>query len=615
MPPARSDRLEDALHRIFEGGKNTPASWSALTGGETLSAEGDPAATLYLLRAGRLGVFRREANDQPPQFVGVIRPGEPAGEMAMLAGGAHTADIVALRDSEILALPRDAFFEAARTEPDLMVELSRLMIQRARDRRSGGGEPSVFGFVSARPRPIRAFVERIAAAIVADGFTCQVIDETALSSAAEWFSRVEDAHDFVLYVAEMDQPAWAALCARQVDRLFVVGQCLLAPPNRPMPHTGAPDAQRRTDLILLRDARMARPANTAVWLDALAPGRWFQAVEGDAADAARIARVVTGSAGGLVLSGGGARALSHIGALRALTEAGVPLDFVGGASMGAVIAAGPALGWSQEELEVRIRRSFVETDPLSDITFPMLAMTRARKVDRLLADAYGDVDIADLVRPFFAVSTNLTTGRIEVHRRGLMRRAMRASIAIPGIMPPTIIDGQVLVDGAVLKNFPAEVMRQMTSGPIVGVDMSQARGVDPAMVERPPSIWRLLATGAWRRGPPIVSILMRSATLVTDAELEASRAVTDLLVQPTPDGVDIRDWKAFDPAVEAGYRAMRDALATLDGPPPGRRPRRAESEPTPADTAAETAAGSVRPPAAETPPKARRRAPKGHPPA
>lgn len=611
MAPPRSARLEDALHRIFEGGKNTPASWFALTGGETLFSEGDPADTLYLLRAGRLGVFRREANDQPPQFVGVVRPGEPAGEMAMLAGSEHTADVVALRDSEILALPRDAFFEAARTEPDLMVELSRLMIQRARDRRSGGGEPSVFGFISARPRPIRAFVERIAAAIAADGFTCQVIDESALSSAAEWFSRVEDAHDFVLYVAEMDQPAWAALCARQVDRLFVVGQCLLAPPNRPMPHTGAPDARRRTDLILLRDPRMARPANTSVWLDAIQPGRWFQAVEGDAADAARIARVISGSAVGLVLSGGGARALSHIGALRALNEAGVPIDFVGGASMGAVVAAGPAMGWSQEELEARIRRSFVESDPLSDITFPMLAMTRARKVDRLLRETYGDVDMADLVRPFFAVSTNLTTGRIEVHRRGLMRRAMRASIAIPGIMPPAIIDGQVLVDGAVLKNFPGEVMRQMNTGPVIGVDMSQARGVDPAMVEHPPSIWRLIATGAWRRGPPIVSILMRSATLVTDAELEASRAVTDLLVQPTPDGVDIRDWKAFDPAVDAGYRAMRDALAGLDGPVTGLRRRRAVADAAPPETDAGTAAASARPPAAETPPKGRRRAPKG----
>ncbi|WP_420479890.1 patatin-like phospholipase family protein [Brevundimonas sp. FT23028] len=608
MSPARSNRLSDALHRIFESGGNTPASWFALTGGETLFAEGDPADTLYLLRSGRLGVFRHEQNDQPPQFVGVIRPGEPAGEMAMLAGSPHTAGVVALRDSEVLALPRDAFFEAARTEPDLMVELSRLMIQRARDRRSGGGEPSVFGFVSARPRPIRAFVERVAAAIEADGFTCQVIDHSALSSAADWFSRVEDSHDFVLYVAEADEPAWAALCARQVDRLFVVGQCLLAPPNRPLPHTGAPDAQRRTDLILLRDPRMARPHNTSVWIDAIQPGRWFQAMEGDAADAERIARVITGTAVGVVMSGGGARAYAHIGALKALHEAKVPIDFVGGASMGAVVAAGPAMGWSLEQLEDRIRRSFVDSDPLSDITFPMLAMSRAKKVDRLLEAAYGDVDLADLQLPFFAVSTNLTSGRIEIHRRGRMRRAMRATIAIPGLLPPVVLDRQVLVDGAVLNNLPAEVMRQMNAGPVIGIDMSQARGVDPHMIEHPPSIWRLLATGAWRRGPPIVSIMMRSATLTSDAEIERSRAIVDILVQPTPDGVDIRDWKAYAPAVDAGYRATVAELEALDGPVTGLRRRQPAD--VPSGTDAETAAGSPRPDAAETPAKGRRKAPK-----
>ena len=616
MPTARSDRLEDALHRIFEGGRNTRASWFALTGGETLFVEGDAADTLYLLRSGRLGVFRRDPDeDRPPQFVGVIRPGEPAGEMAMLAGTTHTAEVVALRDSEVLALPRDAFFDAARTEPDLMVELSRLMIQRARDRRSGGGDPSVFGFISARPRPIRAFVERVAAAIEAAGFTCQVIDQSALSSAAEWFSRVEDAHDYVLYVAEMDEPAWAALCARQVDRVFVVGSGLLAPPNRPLPHAGVLDARRRTDLILLRDPRMANPANTGVWIDAICPGRWFQAVEGDQADAERMGRVITGSAVGVVMSGGGARAYSHIGALRALREAGVPIDFVGGASMGAVIAAGPALNWSQAELEARIRKAFVQSDPLSDITFPMLAMTRARKVDRLLEEAYGDVDMADLHRPFFAASTNLTSGKLEVHRRGLMRRAMRASIAIPGILPPVVIDDQVMVDGAVLKNLPAEVMRNMTSGPVIGVDMSEARGVDPHMIERPPSIWRLIATGAWRRGPPIVSILMRSATLTTDADLESSRAATDLLVQPTPDGVDIRDWKAFEPAVEAGYRATREALDGLDRPVTHLRRRTPLSASAPSGTDAETAAACDGPAVPETPPKARRRARKEKPPA
>ncbi len=282
--------------------------------------------------------------------------------------------------------------------------------------------------------------------------------------------------------------------------------------------------------------------------------------------------------------------------------------------MGAVIAAGPAMGWSLEELEHRIRKSFVDSDPLSDLAFPMLAMTRAKKVDRLLQEAYGEMDLADLVKPFFAVSTNLTSGRIEVHRRGLMRRAMRASIAIPGLLPPIVIDGQVLVDGAVLKNLPTEVMRQMHSGPIIGVDMSQARGVDANLIQHPPSIWRLIVTGAWRRGPPIVSIMMRSATLTTDADLESSRAATDVLIQPMPDRLDIRDWKGFDLGVAAGYQAARDVLAGLDRPVTQLRRRQITGD-APPETVSETATGSPRPPAAEKPRRDAGRARKEKPPA
>ncbi|MBX9614152.1 MAG: cyclic nucleotide-binding domain-containing protein, partial [Caulobacteraceae bacterium] len=229
MPHARPDSLEAALAKVFED-QNTRASWFALTGGELLFAAGDAPDSLYLLRSGRLGVFRQDEG-QPPQFLGVIKPGEPVGEMALIAGSPHSASVVALRDSEILALPAEAFFEAVRSRPDVMIELSRLMLHRARERAPGVTEPGVFGFVSVRARPIRAFVERVAAGIESQGYTCQIIDQSALSSLADWFSRMEDSHDYVLYVAEQDEPSWANLCARQVDRLFIVGDALTAPPK------------------------------------------------------------------------------------------------------------------------------------------------------------------------------------------------------------------------------------------------------------------------------------------------------------------------------------------------------------------------------------------------
>ncbi|MGH7027505.1 patatin-like phospholipase family protein [Brevundimonas sp.] len=594
MAADRPDTLEAALARVFEGTRNTRASWFALTRGERLFSAGDPADTLYLLRAGRLGVFR-EDDGRARQFVGIIKPGDPVGEMAMLAGTTHMANVVALRDSDLIALPRDAFFEAARAEPSLMAELGQVMLTRARERNTTGTDPSVFGFISARAHPIRAFVERVARAVEAQGFTCRIIDHTALASAAEWFSSVEEAHDYVLYVAESDEPVWASLCARQVDRVFLVGAAD-RPPTSPLPPQHVEDeAHPLTDLILLRDPRMARPTNTRAWLDMFRPGRWFHAVEGLFSDTARIARIVTGSAVGVVLSGGGARAYAHIGALKALTEAGTPIDFIGGSSMGAVIAAGPGLGWSDEELDERIRKAFVVSDPLSDIAFPIIAMTHARKVARLMQDAYGDVAIEDMPLPFFAVSTNLTSGKVEVHREGMLRHALRASISIPGVMPPVVMNGQVLVDGAVLRNFPSEVMRRLNSGPVVGVDVSQTRGVDPKALQDPPSWWRWIVSGAWKEGPPIVSVLMRSATLSTEAELLQARADTDLLILPTPEGVDIRDWKAYDPAVAAGYEAAQTALATLKCPVE-RLHRKPVNDAAPPETDEEMAEESPRPP-------------------
>src|SRR5690606_26256292 len=170
------------------------------------------------------------------------------------------------------------------------------------------------------------------------------------------------------------------------------------------------------------------------------------------ADIARLARVMAGLSVGLVLSGGGARAYAHIGAIRALREHGAPIDFVGGSSMGAIIGAGVALGWSDDEIHERVHDAFVKSNPLGDFRLPVVALAAGDRVESRLAAHFGDARIEELHTPFFAVSSNLTTGAVRIHRSGLVRDALRASSALPGILPPVVQDGEVLVDGAVLDN-------------------------------------------------------------------------------------------------------------------------------------------------------------------
>ncbi|MFL5295448.1 MAG: patatin-like phospholipase family protein [Phenylobacterium sp.] len=561
---------DSALARLFGQPRvQEDATWFSLPGGQTLFSAGDRSDQLYFVRAGRLGAIRREPGHEA-QFLGVIRPGEPAGEMSLIANAPHSADVVALRDSEIIAVPGDTFFEACEAEPDVMIELAKLMMLRSRQAvmRGGVGEPSVFGFVPFGPcGALRPLAEQVAAEIEALGYSVTTIGAEAQAAPTEWFSDVEKTHDFVLYVGETADAGWRHVVARQVDRLFRVGRGDRKPPKSADALIPSPlEAQQLVDLVLLQPAEIARPHGSEDWMDAAQPARLFHLRRDHAGDAQRMARILTGQSVGLVLSGGGARAYAHIGAIRALREHGTPIDFVGGVSMGAIIAAGVAMGWEGAEMERRIRQAFVDTSPLDDIAVPLLAMTHGLKVNQRLADHFGDTQIADLWLPFFCLSSNLTTGAYHMHRRGLLKSALRATISLPGILPPATDDNNVLVDGAVMKNFPADVMRRSQLGPIVGVDVTTGRSITADDVARPASVWRWLWSGQWRRGPPIVSLLMRAATVSTSRDLAAAHEATDLLVQPDMSKVEIRDFSAFDEAVAEGYRATNQALAKLDRP-------------------------------------------------
>jgi NTE family protein len=227
--------------------------------------------------------------------------------------------------------------------------------------------------------------------------------------------------------------------------------------------------------------------------------------------------------------------------------------------MGGIIAAGVAMEWSLEELTDRVRDSFVTNRPLSDFTIPMIALFRGAKVSALLQKHFGDVRIEDLPKPYFCVSSDLTTGRDHVHRSGLLWRALRASVAVPGILPPIAQGGHLLADGGVMNNLPVDVMAADARGPIIAVDVSgeiDLRCDDERYGER--SILSLI----WERmrgSPSIISILMRAGTMGSDSQRRQVRALADFLIEPPLDGISIRDWQAYDRVIAQGY-----AYAMLD---------------------------------------------------
>jgi NTE family protein len=282
---------------------------------------------------------------------------------------------------------------------------------------------------------------------------------------------------------------------------------------------------------------------------------------------ARLARHVAGCAVGLVLSGGAARGFAHIGAIQALREAGLAIDRSGGASMGAIIAAGIAAGWDDSELRQRMHDAFVRRNPLDDYTIPWVALYKGRSVDRLLNNHFGTTSIEALWLPIFCVSTNLSQGRIEVHRSGALAPALRASIAIPGVLPPVVLDRDVLVDGGVIDNFPVGIMQAGGRGRIVGIDVAEDEALMPGS-EVPPTPNLLLRLIRPRRRPDlpgIVSVLSRVGTVSSRLQRTVSRAQVDLLIEPALGNVPLLDWRRFDQIVEAGRVAALRAIEALPG--------------------------------------------------
>ena len=268
--------------------------------------------------------------------------------------------------------------------------------------------------------------------------------------------------------------------------------------------------------------------------------------------------MISGKSVGLVLSGGGARAYAHIGAIRAIREVDLPIDFVCGASMGAIVAACVAMGWSNDDIEMRIRDAFVESNPLGDHVLPVVALTKGALVEERLEKHFGETLIEDMAIPFFCVSSDIAEGRARVHRRGVLRKALRASIALPGILPPVVDGDALLVDGAVINNFPTDIMATSHRGMSIGIDVARRGTIDIRAFDDPPSFFGWVRKHGIKSAPPIVSLLMRTATARHEATLKVHPA--DIMIAPTVPGVELRDWEAFEEAVVDGYKTTRAAI-------------------------------------------------------
>jgi NTE family protein len=558
-----------------------------LPGGAPLFHRGEPADAVYIVASGCLGVFRYDDDEaiEGPALLAELTPGSIVGEMSLLSHSVRSRSVAALRDSEVWRLARESFENLTNHHPEVLPALMRNVATRnAMSPGKRRRQPRTFALLPAGPDvPSARFAVMLSSALGRIGDRVQMLGSESMHEEPEWFSRCEMESAFVLYRADAGHTPWTELCLRQADCLVVVRNADNDLPTK-LPfeiEAAQPGAvfHRRRELVLLHEGHDPRAGSTAPLLAGGMYGQHHHVRLDLHSDFDRLARLITGHAVGVVMAGGGARAFGHVGVVKALRESGVPIDQTGGTSMGAIVAAAVAARWTDEELVERFRRSFVESNPLSDYTLPFVSLFGGRQVARLLRTAFGDKDIEDLVLPFFCVTANLTTSSADIHTVGKLWRWLRASISLPGVMPPFNDAGQVHVDGGVIDNFPVREMRRLGRGATIGIDIDTGGALSAGAggsVEETWSAWEFFRRLIWKRKemlpiPSIVRILLRSALVASAARTIEDRAAADLLITPPLQQYDLLDWQSFDAAIEIGYRTTMEALEKARTLPTGAR--------------------------------------------
>ena len=534
-----------------------------IPGGHTLFRENEVADALYIVMTGCLAVIVRNS-DGHDILVSRIPAGETVGEMGLLDGGFRSATVKALRDTELLRLDKFSCERLVEKHPRSMLCLISLLVRRLRSTTRHVDERAAVRTVTLVPMDLNADHHRVAHdlanKLAADNQRVLVLDCSSVGHSTEWFNAAEAACDLILYCAEPTNPGWTKLCLRQADRVLLVASSdsqITTPVWLP-----SEDLCQPFDLALLHDGRSDVGQTIECWRERLPIDLILHIRRDNPNDIARLARLLRGTAVGLVLSAGGARGFAHLGVVQALRESHIPIDLIGGCSMGAIVGAAVALEWNDAEIRERLRSAFVESNPINDYTLPFLSLVKGTKVARRLEEHFGEIRIKNLWRPFFCVSTNLSAGALAVHRDGPLTHALRASVSIPGLLPPVMMGREAHVDGGVMNWLPVDVMNPRC-GAVIAVDVAS----DPALISfeecsGSQSIWQFLRRR--RKVPPIVDLLFRAATVGSDALGRTARGQADILFKPELETIEMLDWQACDRAIDAGYRHAIEKLEHLD---------------------------------------------------
>ncbi|XP_073746140.1 patatin-like phospholipase domain-containing protein 7 isoform X2 [Callorhinus ursinus] len=605
--------------------------WMEVEAGRAVYRQGDKSDCTYIVLSGRLrSVIRKD--DGKKRLAGEYGRGDLIGVVETLTHQARATTVHAVRDSELAKLPTGALTSIKRRYPQVVTRLIHLLgekilgslqqgtatghqfgLHTVGSKWDSGNPAGNLSTVAAMPVsedvPLTAFALELKHALSAIGPILlltsdnikQRLGSAALDSVHEyrlssWLGQQEDIHRIVLYQADSTLTPWTQRCIRQADCILIVGLGEQEPTVGELERMLESTAVRaQKQLILLHREDGPAPSRTVEWLNmrSWCSGhlhlccprrvfsrrsmpklvemyqRVFQRPPDRHSDFSRLARVLTGNAIALVLGGGGARGCAQVGIIRALTECGIPVDMVGGTSIGAFMGALYSEERNYSQIRIRAKQwaedmtSMVKT--VLDLTYPITSMFSGAGLNSSICSVFKDQQIEDLWIPYFAITTDITASAMRVHTDGSLWRYVRASMSLSGYMPPLCDpkDGHLLMDGGYINNLPADVARSMGAKVVIAIDVGSQDETDLTNYGDALSGWWLL----WKRWNPLASkvkvlnmaeIQTRLAYVCCVRQLEmVKNSEYCEYLRPPIDSYSTLDFGKFNEICEVGYQHGR----------------------------------------------------------
>jgi NTE family protein len=427
--------------------------WVELGAGQTLMRQDEPGDAAYLLVSGRLRAYVRDD-------AGVERPvremsrGEVIGEMSMYTGRPRSATVIAVRDSMLVRLDRDHFAALLATSPEISITFTSQIIRRLQTQHQ---RRPVAAPVTLALLPISAgvdlpgFAAKLAAQLAKFGRVRHIdaaamdqllgVSGAATRDAGDIDRRIalvlddlEAKHDFVLLLADEAPSAWTRRCIRHGDELLLLADATQTPTVHAIEQrcltAQAVPGEAAEVLVLLQPADATAPRGTLAWLARRPVTDHVHVRQSREPDMARLARLISRNAVGLVFGGGGARGFAHLGVWRALRERGIEIDCVGGTSIGAVMAAVVAADVPIDRA-ISVARAAFKRNPTGDFNLlPLVSLIKGRRARRAVESAVEELigagaGIEDLWKNYFCVASNYSQAREQ--RLGPRRPGARAA--------------------------------------------------------------------------------------------------------------------------------------------------------------------------------------------